>query len=81
MGVFQNQIEAKYDARASAWYAAHDPGLRRFMKAHASRLAGASPKAMACWAWTFGVLIHRWIPTQRILHPFPSVRFAAMHPR
>jgi hypothetical protein len=29
----------------------------------------------------FTVLIHRWLPTQRILHPFPSVRFDAMHPR
>lgn len=29
----------------------------------------------------FQVLIHRWIPTQRILHPFPRVRFDAMHPR
>jgi RNA-directed DNA polymerase len=29
----------------------------------------------------FGVLLHRWIPSQRILHPFPSVRFDAMHPR
>jgi RNA-directed DNA polymerase len=29
----------------------------------------------------FGVLLRRWIPTQRILHPFPSVRFDAMHPR
>jgi hypothetical protein len=29
----------------------------------------------------FKVLIHRWIPTQRILHPFPRVRFDAMPPR
>jgi hypothetical protein len=29
----------------------------------------------------FKVLIHRWIPTQRIMHPFPSVRFDAMPPR
>ena len=27
------------------------------------------------------VLISRWIPTRRILHPFPSVRFDARHPR
>ena len=26
-------------------------------------------------------LIRRWIPTQRILHPFPRVCFDAMHPR
>jgi hypothetical protein len=29
----------------------------------------------------FGVLLRRWIPTQRLLHPFPSVRLDAMHPR
>ena len=29
----------------------------------------------------FTVLIQRWIPTQRLRHPFPRVRFDAMHPR
>ena len=29
----------------------------------------------------FKALIQRWIPSQRILHPFPRVRFDAMHPR
>jgi hypothetical protein len=29
----------------------------------------------------FTALLHRWLPTQRILHPFPSVRFDAMHLR
>jgi hypothetical protein len=28
-----------------------------------------------------GGLIQRWIPPQRILHPFPSVRFDATHPK
>lgn len=39
-----------------------------------------SQKARPNWR-RFGVLIRRWIPTQRILHPFPSVRFDATHPR
>jgi hypothetical protein len=34
-----------------------------------------------CLAIPFKVLIHRWIPTQLILHPFPSVRFDATCPR
>jgi hypothetical protein len=29
----------------------------------------------------FKVLLHCWIPTQRILHPFPNVHFDAMHLR
>jgi hypothetical protein len=29
----------------------------------------------------FQVLMHRWIPPQRLLHPFPRVRFDAMPPR
>jgi group II intron reverse transcriptase/maturase len=27
------------------------------------------------------ILVRRWLPSVRILHPYPSVRFAAMHPR
>jgi hypothetical protein len=27
------------------------------------------------------VLVRRWLPSVRILHPYPSVRFAATHPR
>ena len=27
------------------------------------------------------LLLNRWIPFPRILHPYPQVRFAAMHPR
>jgi len=26
-------------------------------------------------------LVRRWLPSVRILHPYPSVRFAATHPR
>jgi RNA-directed DNA polymerase len=26
-------------------------------------------------------LAKRWLPEPRILHPYPSVRFDAMHPR
>ena len=29
----------------------------------------------------FWVLVDRWIPSARILHPHPNVRFDAMHPR
>jgi hypothetical protein len=29
----------------------------------------------------FGVILRRWVPTQRILHPLPRVRFDAMYPR
>jgi hypothetical protein len=29
----------------------------------------------------FKVLIQRWSPSQRLLHPFPRVRFDAVHPR
>jgi hypothetical protein len=32
------------------------------------------------WA-EFAPVIRRWLPSVRILHPFPSERFAAMHPR
>jgi RNA-directed DNA polymerase len=24
---------------------------------------------------------HRWLPSPRVLHPYPAVRFAATHPR
>ena len=29
----------------------------------------------------FSPLVRVWIPPARILHPYPSVRFAATHPR
>jgi group II intron reverse transcriptase/maturase len=29
----------------------------------------------------FWQLVHRWIPSAKILHPHPNVRFDAMHPR
>jgi group II intron reverse transcriptase/maturase len=32
------------------------------------------------WA-KFAKLTHRWLPTPKILHPYPSVRFASQHPR
>ena len=32
------------------------------------------------WA-QIGRLVDRWLPTPRVLHPYPSVRFAANHPR
>jgi hypothetical protein len=27
------------------------------------------------------VLLERWIPFPRVLHPYPQARFAARHPR
>lgn len=32
------------------------------------------------WA-KFGKIVQRWLPTPRILHPYPDVRFASQHPR
>ena len=32
------------------------------------------------WAM-FSALSRRWLPTPRILHPYPNVRFASLHPR
>ena len=32
------------------------------------------------WA-KFSKLSARWLPTPKILHPYPSVRFARQHPR
>ena len=32
------------------------------------------------WA-KFSKLCKRWLPTPKILHPYPSVRFACQHPR
>lgn len=30
---------------------------------------------------TFSKIANRWLPTPRILHPYPDVRFASQHPR
>lgn len=35
-----------------------------------------------CWTWErFAKLRERWLPRARILHPYPSERFAVNHPR
>jgi group II intron reverse transcriptase/maturase len=35
-----------------------------------------------CWTWErMRRLIHRWLPTARILHPYPEQRFAVNYPR
>ena len=39
-----------------------------------------SQRSRMTWA-RFRPLLIRWIPTARILHPHPNVRFDAMHPR
>jgi RNA-directed DNA polymerase len=53
---------------------------RRVIRLWRRQLRLRSQKTRLNWR-RFKVLIHRWIPTQRIPHPFPSVRFDAMHPR
>ena len=53
---------------------------RRVIRLWRRQLRLRSQKTRMNWR-RFGVLVRRWIPTQRILHPFPSVRFDAMHPR
>ena len=53
---------------------------RRVIRLWRRQLRLRSQKARMNWQ-RFGGLIQRWIPTQRILHPFPSVRFDATHPR
>lgn len=53
---------------------------RRVLRLWRRQLCLRTQKTRLNWR-RFKVLIHRWIPTQRILHPFPSVRFDAMHPR
>jgi RNA-directed DNA polymerase len=39
-----------------------------------------SQRARRTWA-RFASLVARWLPHPRILHPYPSVRFAVTHPR
>ena len=35
-----------------------------------------------CFAWEkFAKVCKRWLPSPRILHPYPNVRFAGQHPR
>jgi hypothetical protein len=53
---------------------------RRVLRLWRRQLRLRSQKTRMNWQ-RFGMLIHRWIPTQRLLHPFPSVRFDATHPR
>ena len=53
---------------------------RRVIRLWRRQLRLRSQKTRMNWR-RFKVLSHRWIPTQRILHPFPSVRFDATHPR
>jgi RNA-directed DNA polymerase len=53
---------------------------RRVLRLWRRQLCLRTQKTRLNWR-RFKVLIHRWIPTQRILPPFPSVRFDAMPPR
>jgi hypothetical protein len=64
------------------------PGNRRSLcafrsgvvKLWRSVLARRSQKAKLIWT-RMGQLTRCYIPTVRLMHPFPSVRFDAMHPR
>jgi RNA-directed DNA polymerase len=38
------------------------------------------PARKMTWEW-FWPLVDRWIPSAKILHPHPNVRFDAIHPR
>jgi RNA-directed DNA polymerase len=53
---------------------------RRVIRLWRRQLRLRSQKARLNWP-RLRPLIRRWIPTQRILHPVPSVRFDATHPR
>ncbi len=53
---------------------------RRVIRLWRRQLCLRSQKTRLNWR-RFKALIHRWIPTQRLLQPFPSVRFDATHPR
>jgi RNA-directed DNA polymerase len=53
---------------------------RRVIRLWRRQLCLRRQKTRTNWR-RFPALICRWIPTQRILHPFPSVRFDARHPR
>jgi RNA-directed DNA polymerase len=53
---------------------------RRVSRRWRRPLGRRRPKARLPWP-RLKPLIRRWIPTPRILHPFPRVRFDARHPR
>jgi RNA-directed DNA polymerase len=53
---------------------------RRVIRLWRRQLRLRSQKTRMNWR-RFRGLIYRWIPTPRLLHPFPSVRLDAMHPR
>jgi RNA-directed DNA polymerase len=53
---------------------------RRVIRLWRRQLRLRSPKPRMHWR-RFKGLIHRWIPPQRRLHPFPGVRVDATPPR
>ena len=53
---------------------------RRVIRLWRRQLRLRSQKTRLNWR-RLKVLIQRWIPSQRIRHPFPRVRFDAIHPR
>jgi hypothetical protein len=63
----------------------HEADARRFLEAMRERLAGfalARRSQRACITLQrMDHLAKEWLPTPRILHPWPEQRFAAKHPR
>lgn len=53
---------------------------REVARAWHAALQRRSQRARVRWDW-FASLVARWLPRPRILHPYPNVRFDAMHPR
>jgi RNA-directed DNA polymerase len=52
-------------------------GIRRLWRQVLRRRGQRRP-----WTWErFAAVASRWLPSPRILHPYPSVRFDAKHPR
>jgi RNA-directed DNA polymerase len=43
-------------------------------------LSHRGQRSRVSWA-RISPLLERWLPTPRVLHPYPTVRFAAIHPR
>src|SRR5580765_7091751 len=75
-GVFQNLIDAKYAAGASAWYWWQEPFWIWSMIGQAFVFAGVSPNPIACWACALGVEMYR---IQRYAQFGCGAFFASIH--
>jgi len=52
----------------------------RFESACGKRNCGDAANAIASTGTAMGKFVERWLPVPHVLHPWPSVRFAAQHP-